>query len=305
MVVTNIALTAPIRTVAVTPASAFDTLVGSPLSQAASVTLVWTAITLLVAPVLLAGLPQSMRGLRDDLITEPDTTFAVGFVALFGLLICSVLPLFVGTSLEHSALITLGLIVATPGLIACIALLIVGGCVGTVAVGDRLGDRLGSGSPSSRRSLALGLLALGGSQLVPIVGTIATIAVASVGSGAIVNRGNEAWRGEPLLAASSDVSVDQGTADRSTAPLGRDRPERHISSGPRDDGETGPIPTVPGTRVGGEDKEGADRLEDATWRLEGDYLDLETDEQSSDERVQSADEASQEDRKSDRRDEMN
>ncbi|QCW04403.1 hypothetical protein [Natrinema pallidum] len=270
----------------------------APLSQAASVTLAWMAITAVAATVLLLGAPRAMRGFRDDLVTEPDTTFAVGFVALFGVLVCSGLPLFVGTSLEHSGLIAVGLIVATPGLLACVVLLIGGGCVGTVAVGDRLGNRLGSGAPSAWQSLGLGLLAVGGSQLVPIAGTIATIAVASVGSGAIVNHGTEAWRGEPLLGASADGRTDRRTAARSAAPSERDRSDRHVSSDPTDGGgDTDPIPAVSGTRSTGK----TDRRGDASWGLENGKPDLEAGDRAADER-RGTDETSRDDRGGERRD---
>lgn len=257
-------------------------------------------ITVVAAAVLLLGAPKAMRGLRDDLVAEPDTTFAVGFLAFFGVLVCSGLPLFVGTSLKHSGLIAVGLLVATPGLLACIALLIGGGCVGTVAVGDRLGDRLGSEAPSAWRALGLGLLALGGSQLVPIAGTIVTIAVASVGSGAIVNRGTEAWRGEPLLGASTDARTDRRAA-RSVAPSERDRSERRASSDPTDSGENAdPIPAVSGTRSTGK----ADRRGDAAWGLEDGEPDLETGTRGADER-RGTDAVSRDDRGGERRDDAN
>ncbi|MDF9745601.1 hypothetical protein [Natrinema salsiterrestre] len=185
------------------PAIAFGPLADSPLSQAAGVALSWMVVTATIAAVLVVAVPQSVRGLRNDAVTGPDTSFAVGFVAVFGVLVCSALPLYVGTSLEHPTLITAGLIAATPGLIACAALLLVGGCVGTLVAGDRVAGRLGPESPSLWRSLAVGTLVVGGSQLVPILGTIVTIVVGVVGSGAIVNRGYERWRGEPLLASSS------------------------------------------------------------------------------------------------------
>ncbi|ELY90483.1 hypothetical protein [Natrinema altunense] len=301
MVPTVAALSGPVRTGIATPASASNAFVGSPLSQAASVTLAWMAITVVAAAVLLIGAPKAMRGLRDDIVTEPDTTFAVGFVALFGLLVCSGLPLFVGTSLEHSGLIAVGLIVATPGLLACVALLLGGGCVGTVAVGDRLGDRLGSGAPSAWRALGIGLLALGGSQLVPIAGTIATIAVASVGSGAIVNYGTEAWRGEPLLGASTDARTDRRTAARSAAPSERDRSERRASSDPTDDdGDANSIPAVSGTRSSGE----AGHCGDAAWGLENGETDLEAGNPAADEH-RGTEEASRDGRGGERRNDAN
>ncbi|WP_049901222.1 hypothetical protein [Natrinema sp. J7-1] len=301
MVPTVAALSVPVRTGTATPASASTALVGSPPSKAASVTLAWMVITVVAAAVLLLGAPKAMRGLRDDLVAEPDTTFAVGFLAFFGVLVCSGLPLFVGTSLKHSGLIAVGLLVAMPGLLACIALLIGGGCVGTVAVGDRLGDRLGSEAPSAWRALGLGLLALGGSQLVPIAGTIATIAVVSVGSGAIVNRGTEAWRGEPLLGASPDARTDHRAAARSVAPSERDRSERRVSSDPTDSGENAdPIPAVSGTRP----TEKADHREDAAWGLEDGEPDLETGTRGADER-RGTDAVSRDDRGGERRDDAN
>lgn len=208
------------------PAVALDPITDSPLSQAATVAFSWMVVTATIASILVVAVPQSMRGVRDDVLTEPDTSFAVGFVAVFGLLVCSGLPLYVGTSLEHEMLITIGLIVATPGLIACAVLLVVGGCVGTIVVGDRLANRFGSESTPLWQSLAVGTLVVGGSQLVPILGTIVTIVVGVVGSGAIVNSGYERWRGQPLLASPTQtVARDLGARPATGPTPGEHGPE--------------------------------------------------------------------------------
>ncbi|WP_226005445.1 hypothetical protein [Natrinema salinisoli] len=247
MVLAESILALPSLPSGVVPAVALGPLADSPLSQAAGVALSWMVVTATIAAVLLVAVPQSVRGLRDDVVTGPDTSFAVGFVSVFGLLVCSALPLYVGTSLEHATLITAGLIVATPGLIGCAALLVVGGCVGTIVAGDRLVGRFGSKSSSLWRSLAVGALVVGGSQLVPILGTIVTIAVGVVGSGAIVNGGHERWRGEPLLASSITHAGDREMTDRAPSrpepvEYGTDTPEQPTDSR----SETERVPAPPG-----------------------------------------------------------
>ena len=259
------ALTVPSPVVAAIPPSAPGLLAGSALSSAVSVTLAWMFVTVGVAAVLVVAIPQPVRNLRDAAALEPDIAFAVGFIALFGLLICSVLPLFVGTSLGHATLITIGQVVGLPGVIASAALFVVGGCVGAMAVGDRLVDRIGSDSPSLWWSLVLGAIVLGVSQLVPVLGTIVTIVAATVGSGAIVSAGYEIHRGKPPL-VSSTGDADRTSTDRSTTRTGRDERERRVSSEPRPD-ESGSR-TVPPASDAPRTRRRNDRPGDADRRFE-------------------------------------
>lgn len=247
MVLAASALTAPSLTAAVPPANAVGLLADSPLSRAVSVVLAWVLVTLTVAAVLVVIAPQYTRGVRDDVIDRPDTAFAIGFVTVFGLFVGSALLPFVATSLEHSTLALLGLIVGAPGLITVAVLLVGGGCVGAIVVGDRLGSRIGSGSPSLWRSLGIGTLLLGASQLVPILGTIVTIAVATGGSGAIVSAWYEGQWGTPLLAAATDDAVDQESVPGSSTRPGRDGSEPNPSSEPPESDPTlGAAPTASG-----------------------------------------------------------
>lgn len=270
MVIAYPALTAPTLPVAGTPASAFGVALGSVLSQAASVGLVWMLVTVIVAAVPIVAVPRSVRGIRTDAVSDPDLAFAVGFLAVFGLLVTSALPLFVGTSLGYGPLVTIGLVVATPGLLACAALLVGGGCLGAIVVGDRLGRRLGAASPSLWQSLAVGTLALGASQLVPVLGTVATVVAATVGSGALVSSGYEARWGEPPLVASSSPGEPEPSPGSDSVPE--------------------PVPSVPSPSASTE----RDRLTSADWRLEDDVLDVDPDERPADETARGGEESTAE-----------
>ncbi|WP_254522793.1 hypothetical protein [Natrinema caseinilyticum] len=213
MIVAGTALTVPSPPAA--PSSSLATVPGSVLTQAVTVAGAWMLVTLIVATGTVVVAPRSVRNRRDEVRSDPDVAFAVGFVAFFGLLLGSALPLFAGMALEHLLLILLGALVAIPGLFACAAMFVVGGCIGAIVVGDGLDSRLGSTSESLWRSLVLGTLVLGTSQLVPVFGAIVTIVAVCLGCGTIVGSGYEAVRGEALVTSSSSPSAGPGSGPRS------------------------------------------------------------------------------------------
>ncbi|MXV60869.1 ABC transporter permease [Natronorubrum sp. JWXQ-INN-674] len=180
---------------AATPATATSRLATEPIvaildvPRAFGLTIGWMVLTLVVGGLLIAGLTASARTVRDDIVDRPDLAFATGFVVFFGLLVVAVAPLFVTMYLiEDPAVLSLGALIALPGLFLWGVLLIVGGSFGTVAVGDRIARRLGDDAPSLRRALVTGTALLGASHLVPVLGTVVAMSVATVGTGGAVRR---------------------------------------------------------------------------------------------------------------------
>ncbi|WP_436347462.1 ABC transporter permease [Natronorubrum sp. FCH18a] len=156
----------------------------------------WTVLTLVVGGVLLAGFSSPLRAIRDDAVERPDLAFATGFLVFFAPLVVASLPLFVTAYVvEHPAVLGLGALVSLPALLVCGALVIGGGTIGALVVGDRIASRFGTGTPSLGRSLAIGSVVLGATQLVPVVGTLVAIGFVIVGSGAAVRRRFDPWNG--------------------------------------------------------------------------------------------------------------
>ncbi|SDJ98190.1 hypothetical protein SAMN04515672_2036 [Natronorubrum texcoconense] len=213
---------------------------GVDLRRPLGVAVGWTVLTLVVGGVLLAGFSSPIRAIRDDALERPDLTFATGFLVFFAPLVVASIPLFVLTYVaDHPAVLGIGALVSLPALIVAGGLLIVGGTIGSVVVGDRIAGSVATGTPSLGRSLAVGSVVLGSSQLVPVVGTLVAIGFATVGTGALARRRFDPW---------SD-----------------DEERGRVRDGPARTGR----PTVRST----ERWEGADSDETAVWRsteIEGD-----------------------------------
>ncbi|WP_137289545.1 ABC transporter permease [Natronorubrum halophilum] len=181
----------------------------------------WMALTLVVGGILIAGTPSAARSIRDDTLERPDLAFATGFVVFFGLLVVVAIPLFVTTYVENPAVLALGALVALPAVLLWLVLLIAGGSFGVVAVGDRIAGRLGDESPSLRRALATGTVVLGASQLVPVLGAVVAMGVATLGTGGAVRRWTDVGSGRRDIDASdgqerdpTDAADGLATADR-------------------------------------------------------------------------------------------
>lgn len=210
------------------------------LTRPLQVTVAWVVLALFVGTVAVLAKPSSVRALRGDVIDRPDVSFAVGFLAFFGLLVGSALPFFVGVVLDEPAIATAGLLVGLPGILAWGAFVLVGGTLGLVGVGHWLASRVAD--PTPWQSLVVGTLALGPTQLVPLVGTFASLCLVTVGGGALVARWREARRTDSWFAAedlfstgsepTAPVSDPEGSADGIAPTIGGGSP-RNPSSGER------------------------------------------------------------------------
>ena len=164
-------------------ASSVETVVPRPLWLAIGATIV----ALLVGLVLLVAAARFTRTVGDDIAERPDLAFATGFVGLFGLLVAVSLPLIVSSAVEHAALAALAGLVSIPGLFLWGIVLVVGSSVGAVAVGARIADRH-TDSRSLAPALVIGAAVLGASQLVPVLGALVAMGLATVAVGAIARR---------------------------------------------------------------------------------------------------------------------
>ncbi|WP_440769856.1 ABC transporter permease [Natronorubrum sp. DTA28] len=167
---------------------------GVDLRRPLGVAVGWTVLTLVVGGILLAGFASPIRAIRDDALERPDLTFATGFLVFFSPLVVASIPLFVLTYVaDHPAVLGAGALVSLPALIVAGGLLVVGGTIGSVVIGDRIAGSFGTEAPSLGRSLAVGSVVLGSSQLVPVVGTLVAIVFAAVGTGAFARRRFDPW----------------------------------------------------------------------------------------------------------------
>ncbi len=148
-----------------------------------------TALAVTIGVVLLAAAPTTVRSVNDELSRSPDRTLAAGFLGFFGALVVAAGPLMAATLLEHP-LVTPFAILSVPGLLAWGLLWVVGGCLGAIAVGDRLVRRLGIGgeSPSLGWGIAAGGVVLGASQGVPVVGALVAMGCATAATGVFLRR---------------------------------------------------------------------------------------------------------------------
>ncbi|WP_440766029.1 ABC transporter permease [Natronorubrum sp. DTA7] len=197
---------------------------GVDLRRPLAVAVGWTALTLVVGGTLLAGFASPIQAIRDDVLERPDLAFATGFLVFFAPLVVASLPLFVLTYVaDHPVVLGVGALVTLPALLVGGALLLVGGTIGALVVGDRIAGSFATGTPSSGRSLVVGSVVLGASQLVPVVGTLVAIGVATVGTGALVRRRFDPWSGDDERAQLRDeqpranVTAATSTGSRETA----------------------------------------------------------------------------------------
>ncbi|MFA9425381.1 hypothetical protein [Natronorubrum sp. A-ect3] len=191
------------------------------LSRALGVTIGWMLLTLVLGAVLIGGVPSRTQAIRAELTSRPDLVFPAGFIVFFGLLAVASMPLFVAMVLEHPLVFAVGAVVTLPTVALWGVLLVVGGCFGVLAVGDWLVGRVGYESPSPWSSLVVGTLVIGSSQLVPVLGAVMLLGVATIGTGAIVRRrlgpdgGDESLTGtddEPVSAPTVSPATDDGSA---------------------------------------------------------------------------------------------
>lgn len=166
------------------PLESVVTVLPQPLQVAAA----GTAVAGVVGAGLIVGSPGFTRAIRDDVVDRPDLAFAVGFVVFFGVLVAASVPLFIATIVEHSAIATVTTMVSLPGLLLWVVLLVVGAPAGAIVLGDRLAGSLGVSAPSLAWALALGVVVLGGSLLVPVLGALVAMGLATVAVGATVRR---------------------------------------------------------------------------------------------------------------------
>ncbi|ELZ14735.1 hypothetical protein C477_19624 [Haloterrigena salina JCM 13891] len=143
-----------------------------------------TIVALLVGVVLLAAASSVTRTVGDEIGERPDLSFAVGFLGLFGLLVVVTLPLILSMTVEHPAISALTAVVAGPGLFVWGLAVVVGSCLGAVAIGDRLARRRGD-SASLVPAVGSGAVVLGASQLVPVFGALVAMGLATVAIGAV------------------------------------------------------------------------------------------------------------------------
>lgn len=168
---------------AVVAASSVDVAALRPLWLAIGTTIA----ALIVGLVSIAGASSFVRTVGDDIAERPDLAFAAGFVVVFGLLVAVALPLIVSTAVGIGAVAALAALISFPGLILWGLVLLVGSCLGAVAVGTRVADRRGDDA-SLLPAVVVGALGLGASQLVPVLGALVAMGLATVATGAVVRR---------------------------------------------------------------------------------------------------------------------
>lgn len=141
-----------------------------------------------VGTVLAAGFSTTVRSISDDVADRPDLAFATGFLGFFGLLVVAASPLVAAMVLDHAAVTAVAGITSLPGLLLWALLLLVGSCIGAIVVGDRLARRITGDSPSLTWAVVIGAVLLGGCQLVPVLGALVAMGLATVATGAVLRR---------------------------------------------------------------------------------------------------------------------
>lgn len=179
----------------------------APVGRAIGLSVVWTILTLVVGAVLTVERALTTRAIRDDIVDRWDLAFAAGFVVFFAPLVAVSLPLFVlSYVVDHPAVLAVGALVSLPSLLVWGLALLVGGALGVITAGDRIARRFGAAEPSLERSLVIGLVTVGTMQLVPILGVMVVMGLATLGTGAAVRRRFDV----PVIGGSSGDSVDRG-----------------------------------------------------------------------------------------------
>ena len=184
------------------------------LSRPLWVAVGWLFLVGFVGTLVLVSSPGFSDRVRERVGGALAMAFATGFPIVFGLFTAGATPLFVTSAVDLTALepVAVGVFFIGSAVTAVVAL--VGTSFGLVAVGDRLGSR-----PDERgaiRSLVVGAAVCAPTQLIPILGTIVLIALASVGCGAVVRERLECCQepvdgdgspGEPTVTARESVAT--------------------------------------------------------------------------------------------------
>ncbi|APX95292.1 hypothetical protein BB347_00970 [Natronorubrum daqingense] len=153
------------------------------------------AVTAGVLGVLfVAGSSSFTRSIGTEISAHPDRTFAIGFLGFFGVLVVVSSPLIVTTVYEQATLVALAGIVSLPGLFFWGLLLAFGATLGALAVSHHLLESVTGEEPSLWWALLAGVLVLASSQLIPILGALVAMGLATVAIGAILRQRTELER---------------------------------------------------------------------------------------------------------------
>lgn len=262
-----------------------------------------TVVALLVGVVLLAGASSFTRSVSADIAERPDLSFAVGFLGLFGLLVAVTLPLVLSTAVEHAAVSALTAFVSASGLFVWGLVLVVGSCLGAVAIGVRLAGRLVD-SRSLVPAVVVGAAVLGASQLVPVLGALVAMGLATVATGAVARRrfdvDDRLFDGDAVSGPTAGSATGRSSGGWETEP---DRSPAAVTWNDGDEpagrtAERERSPSVGGTETvterGDDDASDRDEIDivgdDENWTVDGWQWDADTDRDDGDSREGSGDE---------------
>ncbi|SEH12598.1 hypothetical protein SAMN04487967_0878 [Natronorubrum sediminis] len=161
---------------------------GIDLPQPVVFSLAVVVIAGVLGAVLVVGTPSFTRSVSAEIGLHPDRTFTIGFLGFFGVLVVVSSPLIVTTVYEHASLVALAGIVSLPGLFFWGLLLAFGATLGALAVSHHLLETATGGEPSLGWALFVGALGLASSQLIPILGALVAMGLATVAIGAILRQ---------------------------------------------------------------------------------------------------------------------
>lgn len=130
----------------------------------------------LVGAIVVSFAPDYTRAVVDDIRDDPAVSFIWGLIAGIGGAIAIVIL----------AITIIGLLVAIPGIFVYLFVAIVGGAVGTVALGAVLADQVTDSTLSL--ALVVGVVVSSLLSITPLVGPLVNWLVSTVGIGAVVNR---------------------------------------------------------------------------------------------------------------------
>lgn len=258
---------APTPTVAVV--SSGDAVVPRPLWLAIATMI----LALVVGGVFVAGALTFTRTVGEDIFERPDLAFAAGFVCLFGPLVAVALPLIVSTLLGGDGIAALAGVVSIPGLFLWGLVLVVAGCLGAVVVGERLAGRV-TDSSSPVQALVAGAAFLGASQLVPVLGALVAMGLATVAVGAVARRQFDI--DDRLFDLESDDRPRESTSRTAAARSGGARARASERSQSDPSWRTGDEPAETTTDRGRDvwttdesERNGIDDGDDETWPVDG------------------------------------
>ena len=169
-------------------------LAGIDLPRPVLLSLAVAVVAGVLGALFVAGSPSFTRSIGTEIGAHPDRTFAIGFLGFFGVLVVVASPLIVTTVYEHAALLALAGIVSLPGLFVWGLLLVFGSTLGALAASYFLLETVTGGEPSLGWALFVGVLVLASSQLIPVLGALVAMGLATVAIGAILRRRTELER---------------------------------------------------------------------------------------------------------------